>query len=208
MKKKKLDFRTAWRLGDTKLLAGTVVAAFICFGLARFCSEMQIGALPVVLAVVSLLLMLSATFIIVICMHGDYSSPMTAIVRNIPSIIVIMLLLIPITLGYATKTTYPIQQNDFWYWGIRLDYFANLFILAGGMMLCTIYAFLRGCKTQRRWLIVILKTCTLGGSLCAATILTYKYSCVKAWLLIPELFVLLVTAVILLLCWRRALSES
>lgn len=207
MKKNKRTFREVWK--DSFIVRYTVTVLAACIGvyLARFCAEMHLVALSVVLSVVSLVLILSAAFILIIDMHGKRSCPMTAIVQSIPAIIVSMLLMIPLVLGFATKTTLLIQQNGCSFGSIRLGYYAFMRILVGGTLLCAAYTVLRTCRIQRRWLSVLLKTCTMGGSLCAAATMIYMCLSTTAWLLYPGLFVLLVTAAILLLCWKRAQTE-
>lgn len=120
------------KFGDTKQQIEAMVAAFICIVLGRLSAEISIGILPVVLAVVSLLLMLCAAFMFTTDMHSDRNHPMTAIVRSIPTIIVMMLLLIPVTLGFTTKSTFLIQQNGCQIGNVRLGFYAFMRILVGG----------------------------------------------------------------------------
>lgn len=208
MKKYKRYAHADRKFGGTKQLAGVMVAAFICTVLGRFSAEKSIGILPVILAVVSLLLMLCAAFMFTTDMHSDRNHPMTAIVRSIPTIIVMILLLTPATLGYTAKTTFLIQQNGCQIGNVRLGYFAFMRILVGGTVLCTAYTVLDKLALRRRLFCVVLKICVLAGSLCAAFVLTYMCLVTQWWLLFPELFVLFVMAVSLLLIWKYAQEES
>ena len=97
MKKNKRSVHSDRRFGGTKQLTGALVATFICVVLGRLFAEISIGILPVILTVVSLLLMLCAAFIFTIDMHSDHNHPMKAIAKCAPTIVAIMLLLIPAT---------------------------------------------------------------------------------------------------------------
>ena len=208
MKKYKRYAHADRKFGGTKQLAGAMVAAFICIVLGRLSAEKSIGILPVVLAVVSMLLMLCAAFIFTIDMYSDRNHPMTAIVKCTPAIVSQMLLWIPATLGYTTKTTFLILQNGCQIGNVRLGYYAFMRILVGGMVLCAVYTVLDKLALRHRLFCVVLKICALAGSLCAAFVLTYMCLATQWRLLFPELVVLIVMAVSLLLIWKRAQEEA
>lgn len=208
MAKNKRRFHAARKVGGIKQFVGMVVAACICILLGRVSSEMGIGALSVVLAVISLILILNVMFIFIIGLHDDQNNPMKPVVQHIPTIIILMLLLTPSILGYATKTTFLIQQNGCRIGGVLLGHPAFMRILVGGVVLCIAHIALEKRPLQRRWLCAVLKACALGGSICAAAMLTYMCLITQGWLLFPEAVVLLVMAVSLLLVWKRARSVS